>query len=129
MANRFGRFRPIGAMFHVPHGISNAMLIKECLTFALDGCYEKFATIARTIGAVGDDVSDEIAAKAFLKALVALCKEIEIPTLAQYGIEKKDFVEVIDKMATDAIASGSPANTIKDVTKEDVVAIYEKLWD
>ena len=45
-----GMSRPIGALFHVPHGISNAMLIKECLAFSLDGCYERFATIARTIG-------------------------------------------------------------------------------
>ena len=32
-----GMSRPIGALFHVPHGISNAMLIRECLRFALDG--------------------------------------------------------------------------------------------
>ncbi len=124
-----GMSRPIGALFHVPHGISNAMLIKECLTFALDGCYEKFANIARAIGAAGEDMSDEVAANAFLEALDALCKEIEIPTLARYGIEKVAFAEMTDKMATDAIASGSPSNTIKEVTKEDVLAIYGKLWD
>ena len=124
-----GMSRPIGALFHVPHGISNAMLIKECLTFALDGCYEKFANIARAIGAAEEGMSDEVAANAFLEALDALCKEIEIPTLSQYGIEKEAFAEMTDKMATDAIASGSPSNTIKEVTKEDVIAIYGKLWD
>lgn len=30
-----GMSRPIGALFHIPHGISNAMLMVECLTYAL----------------------------------------------------------------------------------------------
>ena len=47
-----GMSRPIGALFHVPHGISNAMLITECLRFALDveGAEERFAKIAEEIG-------------------------------------------------------------------------------
>lgn len=35
-----GMSRPIGAFFHVPHGMSNAMLLKECLSFAVSGAYE-----------------------------------------------------------------------------------------
>lgn len=124
-----GMSRPIGAMFHVPHGISNAMLIKECLSYALDGCYERFADIARLIGAADEDSSDVDAAKAFLHALDEICNACEIPTLEEYGIKKDEFFAVIDKMSDDAIASGSPANTIKSVNKEDVVKIYKKLWD
>ena len=123
-----GMSRPIGALFHVAHGISNAMLIKECLTFAVDGCYEKFANIAREIGVVGNGTSDEVAAEAFLEALGRLCETCEIPTLEQYGIEKEKFDEVIEKMATDALASGSPGNTIKEITKADIIEIYQKLW-
>ena len=123
-----GMSRPIGALFHVPHGISNAMLIKECLTFAVDGCYEKFANIARKIGVVGTETADEVAANAFLEALERLCETCEIPTLKQYGIDKEKFDSLVDKMATDAIDSGSPGNTVKEVTKDDVIKIYQKLW-
>jgi len=123
-----GMSRPIGALFHVPHGISNAMLIKECLTFALDGCYERFATIARTIGVADENTDEETAAKAFLEALDKLCKHCEITTLKEYGIKKEEFDVLVDKMAGDAIASGSPSNTIKEVKKEDLVEIYYKLW-
>lgn len=42
-----GMSRPIGALFHVPHGLSNAMLIKDCLEFALNGAYERFAYLGR----------------------------------------------------------------------------------
>lgn len=122
-----GMSRPIGALFHVPHGISNAMLILECLKFALDGCYKRFADIARAIGAATEE-DDEVAAKKFLNELEVLCKKVEIPTLVAYGIEKDKFFQVMDKMAEDAMASGSPANTIKKVTKEDLICIYKKLW-
>ena len=123
-----GMSRPIGAMFHVAHGISNAMLIKECLSHVLDGSYERFAEIGRVINAADDNKSDKEAAEAFLEKLTMLCKTCEIPTLKEYGINKEKFDEVVDKMAQDAMNSGSPSNTIKDVTKQDLLTIYNKLW-
>ena len=44
-----GMSRPIGALFHVPHGISNAMLISECLKYVCDGDYKKFGNIGKVI--------------------------------------------------------------------------------
>lgn len=123
-----GMSRPIGARFHVAHGISNAMLIKECLSHVLDGSYERFAEIRRVINALDDNKSDKEAAEAFLEKLTMLCKICEIPTLKEYGINKEDFDVVVDKMAQDAMDSGSPSNTIKDVTKQDLLTIYNKLW-
>lgn len=123
-----GMSRPIGALFHVPHGISNAMLLKECLGFALDGTFERFGQLGDAIGVTREGQSDEEKARAFLNAVVGICKELEIPTLAEYGIEKEKFFTVTDKMAEDALASGSPANTIKTVSRADILRIYEKLW-
>jgi len=123
-----GMSRPIGAMFHVAHGISNAMLINECLSYVLDGSYERFAQIGRAINAADDKKSDKEAAEAFLEKLTMICKICEIPTLKDYGINKEDFDVVVDKMAQDAMNSGSPSNTIKDVTKQDLLTIYNKLW-
>jgi len=123
-----GMSRPIGALFHVPHGISNAMLITECLKFALDGCPEKFAALGRVIGAADETTGDTKAADAFFEALGGLCETLNIPTLQGYGIDRETFDANIDKMARDAIASGSPSNTIKHVTQEDVELIYRRLW-
>ena len=123
-----GMSRPIGANFHVPHGLSNAMLLKVCLTFALDGTYERFADLGRAIGAATEEDNDETAAKAFLDAIIQLCETLEVPTLAEYGVDKEAFCEVMDKMADDAIASGSPGNTRKTTTKADVLKMYEELW-
>lgn len=120
-----GMSRPIGALFHVPHGISNAMLITKCLLFAKDGCLERFATIGRELGAVGTDAE---CADIFFDYLADLCKTIEIPTLEEYGIDREAFFLKMDKMADDAIASGSPGNTRKDVKKKDILKIYTDLW-
>lgn len=123
-----GMSRPIGALFHVPHGISNAMLITECLSFALDGCYEKFANLGRLIGAASDSDGDVDAAKKFIEALRKLCETVEIPTLKEYGIVQEEFESKMSKMAEDAIASGSPGNTIKEISKKNILEIYKRLW-
>lgn len=122
-----GMSRPIGALFHVPHGLSNAMLLKECLSFAADGAYDRFAELGRAIGKASAEDSDEDAAEKFIDALGEICKVCEVPTLEEYGVEPDVFKNVMDKMAQDAINSGSPANTRKTVTKEDVIQIYKKL--
>lgn len=123
-----GMSRPIGALFHVPHGMSNAMLLKECLSFAVSGAYEKFANLGRETGVASDSDSDETAAEKFIDSLQNICDVCEIPTLEQYGINRDEYYSKISKMATDAVASGSPANTVKEVTVDDCIEIYKKLY-
>lgn len=123
-----GMSRPIGALFHVPHGMSNAMLLKECLSFAVSGAYEKFANLGRETGVASDSDSDETAAEKFIDSLQNICDVCEIPTLEQYGIDRDEYYSKILKMATDAVASGSPANTVKEVTVDDCIEIYKKLY-
>lgn len=123
-----GMSRPIGALFHVPHGMSNAMLLKECLSFAVSGAYEKFANLGRETGVASDSDSDETATEKFIDSLQNICDVCEIPTLEQYGIDRDEYYSKISKMATDAVASGSPANTVKEVTVDDCIEIYKKLY-
>lgn len=123
-----GMSRPIGALFHVPHGMSNAMLLKGCLSFAVSGAYEKFANLGRETGVASDSDSDETAAEKFIDSLQSICDVCEISTLEQYEIDRDEYYSKISKMATDAVASGSPANTVKEVTVDDCIEIYKKLY-
>ena len=123
-----GMSRPIGAMFHVAHGLSNAMLMKECLGFALNGAYDRFGELGRSIGAASAQDTDKDASEKFLAAVAELTEELETPTLEQYGIEKDAFFQVIGKMAHDAMESGSPQNTRRTVTQADVEQMYRNLY-
>ncbi len=122
-----GMSRPIGALFHVSHGKSNAMLLADCLGFALDGAYDRFAQLAIACDLASADEPEKDAAEKFLAALSEIVKVCEIPTLKEDGIDPAAFEAVIPKMAADAIASGSPANTRKPISVDDCIAIYKKV--
>ncbi|EDS77732.1 iron-containing alcohol dehydrogenase [Clostridium massiliodielmoense] len=123
-----GMSRPIGALFHVPHGISNAMLFVECLKFAIEGAPERFAEIAKVIGSYKEGMTDMEAAQTVVDEISKLCSDINIPTLEEFGIDKEEFFAVMDKMADDALASGSPNNTMRQPSKEEIIEIYKRLW-
>ena len=128
-----GMSRPIGALFHVPHGLSNAILLPACMEFAIQENTARFAEIARLMGVADENTADMDASKAFVAEVTRFCKELGIPSteevLAKGGFTKDDFFAQLDKMATDALDSGSPANTMRQPSKEDIIAIYKKLFD
>ena len=122
-----GMSRPIGALFHVPHGLSNAMLLCKCMDFAKDGAAERFAQLSRAVGTADAADSDETAADKFIDGLFDICRKCEVPTIADYGIDIDKFIAAIPQMTADALASGSPANTRKSVGADDISAIYKAL--
>ena len=123
-----GMSRPIGAKFHVPHGLSNAMLLAPCLQFAARSAPERFASLARAVGFADAAQTDEQAAQALIDQLKLLSKALEIPSPKDYGIPEKEFLAAAEQMAVEAIQSGSPANTRCPVTHGDITAIYQSLY-
>ena len=121
-----GMSRPIGAIFHVAHGLSNALLMEECLTFAAEGAPGRFADVARFCG-LSVTADDNVASQDLLRAVSALLHEVGIPTLRETRIDLTSFRDAIPKMVEDALASGSPANTIRPVTADDLRRIYERI--
>ena len=51
----------------------------------------------------------------------------EVLTITEYGIDTQKFTSAIPKMTSDALMSGSPANTRKNVSEENISAIYKAL--
>ena len=92
----------------------------------------RFAYIARIMGVADENTEDMVAAKTFVAEVTRFCKELGIPSTeessAKGGFTKEDFLAQLDKMATDALDSGSPNNTMKQPTKEEVIEIYKKLF-
>lgn len=124
-----GMSRPIGAFFHVPHGLSNAMLLPSVTAFSIPAAQQRYADCARAMGIATTQDSNDIANQKLLTELVALNDELSVPTPEQFGIKREDFFEVCQTMAEQALASGSPGNNPVVPTIEEMVSIYQGLWD
>ena len=124
-----GMSRPIGALFHVPHGMSNAMLLKVCLNFLKSDVTDRLCALAKEIGVYKDGMSVEEGSEAFVRASNDLIKAMQVKTPIDYGITKDDFFKYIPKMSEDAMASGSPSNTRRQPTKEILMELYTQLWN
>lgn len=123
-----GMSRPVGALFGVPHGLSNAVLLPICMEFCMVGSLEKFADVAELMGESVNGLSPWKAAEKAIEAIRQLCRDLRIPsTFTELGIDREKFVEKIPKMSEDALASGSPANAPCVVTKEDIMELYKKV--
>ena len=123
-----GMSRPIGAFFHVPHGLSNAMLLPSVTEFSIPAAAARYADCARAIGWASEEDSTESANGKLLEALKALNEELQVPTPAAYGIEREHFFKLMPTMAEQAQASGSPANNPRVPTLDEMVEIYRSLW-
>src|SRR5260370_2529982 len=88
-----GMSRPIGARFHVPHGLSNAMLLPVVTTFSLPGNLHRYADCARVMHIAKSDVNDETAAHALIEALKQLNRQLEVPTPEKLGIDQKQWLQ------------------------------------
>lgn len=115
---------PLGACFHIPHGLSNAMLLPAATEFSIQGAPDRYATIARQMNLANRNTPDNDCCKILVEYLHRLNKNLKIPTPTAYGIDSKDYQNHIDKMATDASNAGSTANNPTIPTIEQIVKIY-----
>jgi len=125
-----GMSRPLGALFHVPHGISNAMLLPAVTRFSLPGARDRYATIARTLGWARAADADEVASAALLPGLEALNERLAIPRLRHDPrmTDEHGFRRQLEKMAGDALASGSPQNNPVVPDPEQIMELYREAW-
>src|SRR6201984_521968 len=82
-----GMSRPIGAKFHVPHGMSNAMLRPTVTEFSVSEAVERYAICAWVVGIVPADAPDEEAVSELVRSLPRLNRELKVPTPAEFGID------------------------------------------
>jgi alcohol dehydrogenase class IV len=124
-----GMSRPIGALFHVPHGVSNAMLLPAVIEFTKDSAIDRLAVVGRTICPDLKGLNNEEMADLTIVEIKQLCQDLNIPNMKTWGIDKEKFDRVVSKMATDAIDSGSPGNNPRVPTHEEIVSLYDHCYD
>ena len=84
--------------------------------------------MAVAIGAASPDAGIQEGAAAFVEETRRLLKSIGVKGIHDFNIDRDAFFLAMDKMAEDALASGSPGNSRREVRKEDIIDIYKGLW-
>ena len=123
-----GMSRPIGAHFHLAHGLSNALLLPTVTRFSVMGAPERYAHVAREMRLATDEDSDRVACDRLVEELEALNADLSIPSLSEAGVEREHFERVVQDMAQAAIDSGSPGFNPQPATKEQIVELYQQAF-
>lgn len=121
-----GMARPLGAYFHVPHGLSNAILLPSIMEWSAGCNPRRYADIAGALGAKVEGLSDADAATAGVQVVRTIAKRLGVPTLSAAGVDPAKLEEVVQAMARDALASGSPANNPRVPSEAEIVELYRK---
>lgn len=124
-----GMSRPLGAVFHVPHGLSNAVLLPTVTRFSLSGALTRYAMIAREMSAAPPDSSDEQAGAMLLDYLDQLNQRLEVGRLRDVvGVSHQEFSLHLAAMAAAAMESGSPANNPRLASEAEIIELYQQAW-
>jgi alcohol dehydrogenase class IV len=116
---------PLGGKYHIPHGLSNAILLPDVMQFNLDVCEDKFRDIALAMGLDVAALSARAAAEKMIDNLYSLLKDLEVKCdLRAYGINEavlEDMIEAAAKVTR--LLNNNP----KPVTTADMREIYKKI--
>jgi len=123
-----GMSRPIGAHFHVPHGLSNAMLLPAITAWSARAAVPRYAAAARAMGAAQEEDGDETAVGKLVEALRALNLALEVPSPKAYGIAPSRWEALLPTMAAQALASGSPSNNPRVPSEAEIIALYREVY-
>ena len=114
----------MGAKYHIPHGVANAILLAHVMEFNATSNFERFADIARFMGEKVEGLSPREAAMKSVEAVKALAKDINIPqNLSAFGVKKEDVSTLSkDSMKIQRLMSCNP----RRITISDLEVIFKK---
>jgi len=123
-----GMARPLGAYFHVPHGIANAVLLPTVMEFSIWGNPKRYAKIAEAMGENTGGMSLMDSAYLAVKAVKKLSDGLQIPSIRGLGVPAEDFEKVVEQMSKDTLVGGSAPFNPRKATLEEIVELYRKAY-
>ena len=124
-----GMSRPIGAHFHVSHGLSNAMLMPVVTEWSAPSALPRYADCARAMGIADDGESNQGAVGRLIEALHSINSQLKVPSPQAYGIDRERWNALLPLMAEQALASGSPGNNPRVPQPQDIISLYQQAWN
>lgn len=120
-----GMAHPLGAIFDIPHGVANALLLPIVMKFNAPAALDKYVTIAKAMNAYKEGMTREEAAEAAVDAVRQLSIRVGIPQhLAELGIKEEDLPRLAKAAFADVCTPGNP----RDITEEDILELYKKAF-
>jgi len=119
---------PLGACFHVPHGLSNAMLLPAVTEFSAAGAPSRYARIARSMELADESISDQECCRRLIDGLFELNQRLAIASPRSMGITRDSYNKQVDKMTQDALAAGSTANNPVAPTGDQIKEMYRAVY-
>ena len=123
-----GMSRPLGSNFKVPHGLSNAMLLPTITEYSIDHAKRRYADCSRAGNFSLLDDDDDTACEKLIKGLYKMNKDFDVPSMKKFGIDEKNFEEMLENMATDAEISGAPNLNPRVPSVSEMIDLYGKAW-
>lgn len=119
-----GMAHPLGALFDIPHGVANAVLLPTVMEFNMPYCTAKYRHIAEAMGIDTSSMNDDEAAQAACDAVKQLSQNVGIPaTLTELGITEENIPALTQQAFEDVCTPGNP----RPVTHDEVANIYRSL--
>ncbi|MEH6584947.1 MAG: iron-containing alcohol dehydrogenase [Halioglobus sp.] len=117
---------PLGGHYHIPHGLSNSLVLPAVMDFNLPEAAAEYAELAQLVVADLAVGSDESCASALISALRELIDDLALPaTLAQAGVAESD----LEMLAEDAMLQQRLlVNNPRDVNYDDALGIYRAAY-
>lgn len=118
---------PIGGTFHVPHGLSNALVLPHVLRFNAPEAAHLYAEIAcDAFPHLAKEEGTQSLCSAFIEELASLCGKLGMQTrLREVNVAE----EHLEKMAADAMKQTRLlVNNPREVSRADALAIYRAAW-
>jgi len=116
---------PIGAEFHIPHGVANSIMMGPVLTFNISGNPAKFAEVAECISADINGKSVQDRAKLSVAIMKQLAHDINIPkNLSSFGVRKEHIPSLADGVLK---VTRLLANNPRAITRDDAIALYTEV--
>lgn len=119
-----GMAHPFSALHDIPHGVACAMLLPTVMKFNAPAALPKYVDIAKALGVYKDGMTQQEAADAACAEIDNLSRLVGIPThLSELGITEKDIDALADQAIVDVCTPGNP----REVTRDDIVALYKQI--
>ena len=119
-----GMAHPLGAIFDIPHGVANALLLPTVMEYNMPAALDKYVQIAKAMDVYCSKMTKEEAAQAAVDAVKALSVRVGIPQhLSDLGIKAEDLDRVATAAAADVCTPGNP----REVNKEIILDLYKKV--